>query len=310
MGKGLLFFCCSCCILVLTIINLSVGPIVSGTITGWGLLNCEENKDNKDIAEKAAGGSFTDEADKYFQSQIDFCTRAKGMHDMEYTAFVFDIVIGFICGLIGLLHLFDLKKDFVSNTGLIGLICGVIGFVLTFVYVIFNGLVFTGKYSDELERDGDGIFAELVDQSTGEYKCINYDDSGDYFWGNAKISDLNKKQYNYKHKFYETTEAQNCEDSTDVISDKCKGDAITNGGTFKLSDFSGSGSGSGSGSSIPTTITAANCKNIYAKQIKEISNKDKFDRFLTTLILSLVVCLANIGLALFGFLLFRTPGDF
>ena len=31
---------------------------------------------------------------------------------------------------------------------------------------------------------------------------------------------------------------------------------------------------------------------------------------LTTLILSLVVCLANIGIALFGFLLFKTPGEF
>ena len=300
MGKGLLFFCCSCCILVLTIINLSVGPIVSGTITGWGLLNCEEKKDNKDIAEEAAGGSLTDEADKYFQSQIDFCTRAKGMHDMEYTAFVFDIVIGFICGLIGLLHLFDLKKDFVSNTGLIGLICGVIGFVLTFVYVIFNGLVFTGKYSGEIERDGDGIFAELIDQSTSKYKCINYDDSGDYYWGYAKISDLNKKQYNYKHKFYDTTEAQNCEDDNYVISNKCKGSNLNNGETFILTGISG----------LPTGFAALNCKNIYAKQIEEITNKDKFDRFLTALILSLLVCLANIGLALFGFLLFRTPGDF
>ena len=41
-----------------------------------------------------------------------------------------------------------------------------------------------------------------------------------------------------------------------------------------------------------------------------IENKDLSDRFLTTLILNLIVCLANIGLALFGFLLFRTPGDF
>ncbi|MBQ3642765.1 oligosaccharide flippase family protein, partial [bacterium] len=32
--------------------------------------------------------------------------------------------------------------------------------------------------------------------------------------------------------------------------------------------------------------------------------------FLTALILSLIVCLANIGLALFGFLLFRNPSDF
>ena len=68
------------------------------------------------------------------------------MHDMEYTSFIFDIVIGFVCGLIGLLQLFDHKKEFISNTGLIGLICGVVGFVLTFVYVIFNGLVYTTVY--------------------------------------------------------------------------------------------------------------------------------------------------------------------
>lgn len=41
-----------------------------------------------------------------------------------------------------------------------------------------------------------------------------------------------------------------------------------------------------------------------------IENKDLSDRCLTTLILSLIVCLANIGLALFGFLLFRAPSDF
>ena len=113
MGKGLLFFCCSCCILILTIVNLSVGPIVSKTIgKSWGTFYCEKFKDDKDIAEdsaKAAGNEFTDADDKNYQSQIDFCIRAKGMYDMEYTAFIFDIVIGFVCGLIGLLHLFDLK---------------------------------------------------------------------------------------------------------------------------------------------------------------------------------------------------------
>ena len=57
-------------------------------------------------------------------------------------------------------------------------------------------------------------------------------------------------------------------------------------------------------------IDPRECKNIYAPQITSITNKDLFDRFLTALILSLIVCLANIGLALFGFLLFRTPSDF
>ena len=302
MSKGLLFFCCSCCILVLTIINLSIGPVISKAVGGgidnpshsnpipftlwdalkkpWGTANCKALKDAYDDVDPP-----TDENKKFFETQIDYCTRAKGMHDMEYTAFIFDIVIGFICGLIGLLHLFDLKKDFVSNTGLIGLICGVIGFVLTFVYVIFNGMVFTSNYTNVYERDGDGVFAEQVTAGGTTFKCLYYDDSGDNFAGMAKFSDLNKKQYNYKHKFYEGVDTNTCVDgSSNSLLISC----ITN-----------------------PEITGPNtCTKLYAAKIDEIENKDKFDRFLTTLILSLIVCLANIGLALFGFLLFRTPGDF
>ena len=296
MGKGLLFFCCACCILVLTIINLSVGPIVSKAVgDDWGTKNCQQLKDQKDDNEETYGAQYTDDLEKKDQTQIDYCTRVKGMHDMEYTAFIFDIVIGFICGLIGLLHLFDLKKDFVSNTGLIGLICGVIGFVLTFVYVIFNGIVFTSNYSDVYERDGDGVIAELI--SPSKFKCLYYDDSGDAYAGMAKYSDLNKKQYNYKHNFY-GSETTGCVDTSndDEWADYCA--------DHPDADFS-----SGSPSGISNN-PGASCQKLYAREITQIKNKDIFDRFLTALILSLVVCLANIGLALFGFLLFRTPSDF
>ena len=149
MGKGTLFFCCACCILVLTIVNLSIGPIVNGTVKNTlgvdaGTLNCKQLKDAWD---KAKDDGYPDDSIKYNQKyQYNACQREKGMHDMEYTAFIFDVVIGLICGLLGLLHIFEVKKDFVSNTGLIGLICGIIGFVLTLVYVIFNGLVYTTVY--------------------------------------------------------------------------------------------------------------------------------------------------------------------
>ena len=295
MGKGLLFFCCACCILVLTIINLSIGPVISKAVGvgdnnpndvleyPWATANCEGLKDDKDDT------CSDDKCEKRYDSQIDYCTRAKGMHDMEYTAFIFDIVIGFVCGLIGLLHLFDLKKDFVSNTGLIGLICGIVGFVLTFVYVIFNGMVFTGQYSGEYERDGDGIFAEK--QSDGSFKCLYYDDSGDHFAGMAKFSDLNKKQYNYKHNFY-SSEISGCIDSKNSIKHCASNEKLTSSQTTYWDS------------------RYASCTKLYATQATEVTNKDIFDRFLTALILSLIVCLANIGLALFGFLLFRTPSDF
>ena len=318
MGKGLLFFCCSCCILVLTIVNLSIGPITSGTVKrffqkDWGNLNCEAAKDKWD--EDKDDSTLSDDYVKYTSKYwYDTCQRAKGMHDMEYTAFIFDIVIGFICGLIGLLHIFEVKKDFVSNTGLIGLICGIIGFALTLVYVIFNGLVYTTVYinndiagNEIYKRDGDYAIAE---KDGNNFKCLYFDNAKNDNAIFPKISDLGKKQYNYDKdgikdlgdvnslcKDYDNTNDNNPNNVADLCMTK---------ETLTLAEVQGEYSGIGS--------KFANCPMIYMweNEVEDqgIENKDLSDRFLTTLILSLFVCLANIGLALFGFLLFRTPGDF
>ena len=312
MGKGLLFFCCSCCILVLTIVNLSIGPIISGAIgniiSDIGTLNCAKLKDDWDDADKLGA---SDDTLKYrYQYVYDACIRKKGMHDMEYTSFIFDIVIGFVCGLIGLLHLFDLKKDFVSNTGLIGLICGVVGFALTFVYVVFNGLVYTTVYvaKDDLssgtyKRNGDYAIAE---KDGNNFKCLYFDHKDNPFSIFAKISDLGKKQYNYDKDGIEDYKKainanSNCEDTLNLKATCATKETLTS------TDFPG--------------LNVAQCDFIYIERgevldsntngpSEGIEHKDISDRFLTTLILSLIVCLANIGLALFGFLLFRTPGDF
>ena len=296
MGKGFLFFAFSCCILVLSIINLSIGPVVNKVVSEikigsdevpWATANCARYKDLKDDE---------DDEDKknQIQSAIDACERVKGMHDMEYTSFIFDIVIGFVCGLLGLFHLFELKKEFVPKTGLIGLVCGIVGFALSFVYVIFNGLVFTSKYAGIRERESDGYFAEKKGTSANIYSCFASYDKDDIFTGYAKFSDLNKKQYNYEKDFYGDDFDYHCE-CENLLRECSKGETI---------DISLTSSG------CESDIQGASCKYIYAEAIEENGYKDIFDRFLTTLILSLVVCLANIGLALFGFLLFRTPGDF
>ena len=333
MGKGLLFLCCSCFILVLTIVNLSIGPITSGAVkrffTGgnypdWGTANCKAAKDGWDAAKDAPNAN--DDAIKYGAKYVyETCQRAKGMHDMEYTAFIFDIVIGFICGLLGLLHLFDLKKDFVSNTGLIGLICGVVGFVLTFVYVIFNGLVYTTVYMDGmllgegiLKRDGDYVIAEK--EGSSNFKCLYFDNKDNGNSKYAKISDLGKKQYNYDKdgmKDYDSNDADDCSDDLSFTA--------PSGETTHIYDLIASlcttkekptlAEVNSEFSDIDNTITNKfdNCQKIYIAEDKletEIKNKDLSDRFLTTLILNLFVCLASLGLALFGFLLFRTPGDF
>ena len=289
MSKGLIFFCCSCAILLFTIINLSVGPIISGTVgNNWGTANCEYLKDKYDESpQKDDVLKYGDEWNK------DECIREKAMHDMEYTSFIFNAVIGYVCATLGLLHLFDVKKEFVSKTGLIGLGCGIVGFVFSFVYVIFNGLVYTTYYdsSSLYKRDSDGVFAE---KKGNEYECIYFDSEHNHHAYIAKYSDLIQKQYNYDEDLYESYT------SGKIFSSGCIADPDNCGTDGK----------------IPWLNTA--CDKLYANDYitanggiyEGVSNKDISDRFLTTWILSLFVCLANIGLAIFGFLLFRTPGEF
>ena len=293
MNKGLIFFCCACVILLFTIINLSVGPIVSFTVgRDWGKLNCAIMSDGK----KDQSPGLTDDQKKYYwQRPIDECNNKKAMHDMEYTAFIFDIVIGFICGLLGLLHFFDLKKDFIPKTGLIGFICGIIGFIFTFVYLILNGLVYTNYgpynsstgspsfYSSYIKADSDGAFAE---KEGSKYKLIYFDKKENYYALFTTFSDFGKKQYNYDRDMYKAHQT----DSSCYLREYISYDA--------------------NGYITSPSISNTNCKKLYQVPTTEISNKDISDRFLTALILSLFVCIANIGLALFGFLLWKSPDGF
>ena len=296
MNKGLIFFCCACVILLFTIINLSIGPIVSYT-TGrsWGTLNCAIMSDNYDDKKDQSPGLTDDQKKYYWQRPIDECNNKKAMHDMEYTAFIFDIVIGFICGLLGLLHFFDLKKDFIPKTGLIGFICGIIGFIFTFVYLILNGLVYTNYgpynsstgspsfYSSYIKADSDGAFAE---KEGSQYKLIYFDKIENYYALFTTFSDFGKKQYNYDRDMYKAS----LTDSSCYISGSISYDA--------------------NGYITSPSISNTNCKKLYIIPTTGISYKDISDRFLTALILSLFVCIANIGLALFGFLLWKSPDGF
>lgn len=303
MSKGLIFFCCACAILLFTIINLSVAPIINGRVyTITGTQNCKKLSDEYDEAKK---GVLPEPLKKYYHEWgINECNRKKAMYNMEYTSLIFDMVIGFICGLLGLLHHFEVKKEFVPKTGIIGLGCGIVGFAFTFVYIIFNGLVYTSYYEQDIyyssiiyKTDSNGAFAEW---KNGKYECLYYDEPGNSHAIRAKYSDLIKKQYNYNRdldkEFASTnTEAGNCHQHNPEECLTSEG-YITPGDQYPYVDKDGKDQ---------------KCKYLYHHYGTIYnSNKDKSQRFLTTLILSLLVCLANIGLAIFGFLLFRTPGEF
>ena len=309
MSKGLIFFCCACCILLLTIVNLSIGPIINkkvglnGKFGNWGTANCEYYSDKYEDAKKGLGttGTGATPGSTYFNSgkhvkfkeewEKDECRRKKAMYNLEYTSFIFDIVIGFVCGLLGILQLLATKKEFIPKTGLIGLGCGIVGFVLTLFYVIYNGIVYTTYYDDDqiLKRDSYGIFAQ---RNGDKFICFYHDEPANVHSIIAKYSDLRKKQYNYDRGLeasYNSAEVQGCI-PTNALNICLKGKEIP----------------------VSTLSSVTNCDYLYAPNSQpggDLTNKDLSDRFLTALILSLFVCLANIGLAILGFLLFKTPDD-
>ena len=290
MPKDLIFFICACVIMFLTAINLSVGPIISkkvGTLStsgkDWGTLNCEKFLDDIEEAKKttiAIRLKFGLEWEK------DECYRKRAMYKLEYSSFIIDICIGFACSLLMLLHLMGQKADFMPKTGLIGFICGIAGFILTFVYVVYNGIVYTSYYDDAIyKKDKFGIFAQ---RNGGKYECFYHDEPSNAHSLYATYSDLIQRQYNY---------------DKDLVDSYNSGDtALT---SCKISPVQCL-----YGKEIPAS-SSDTCRYLYSTDVPAttFTNKDKSQRFLSALIFSLFVCFAHIGLAIFGFLLFKSPSN-
>ena len=301
--KGLIFLFCACVILLFSIINLSVGPVINKKLftdyisvgnsansvrtrgNSWGTYNCKLLYDFYDEYEETNSLSENDRKND-FEWKITECQRKKAMHDMEYTSFIFNIVFGFVCSLLGLLHQLDVKKEFVPKTGLIGLGCGFVGFIFTFVYLVYNGIVYTNYFDIPIaKRDSGGVYAEKIATTTDQFRCLYYEEQENYYSVYAKFNDLSQKQYNYDKDIYKSV-VQTCIVQNDDYRACAQQEIITVSSPY------------------------SSCENLYAPEIHDVENKDKSDRFLTTLLLSLFVCLAHIGLALIGFLLYRTPGEF
>ena len=294
--SGATLFISSCAIVALTIVNLGVGPSINSKIGTWSSLNCLKLSDKLD-EEKENNPNITETEIEEANKEIKKCKNRKTMYEMEYTSFIFNAGIGFICTLLGL---FGLQKEMEKKTGIIGMALGVIGFVLTLVYVIYNGIVYTNYYDDAIFKiDGDGAVATLVDGETNKYKCLYFKEANDTEALYAKYSDLIKSQYNYnrdlvdsftdKHhdKFY-------CTVNKELYLLNCKQYEIWEvNNTYFDDDWD---------NEYP-------CKSLYypyfLKDFQSYTNYDKSARFLTVLILSVFILLCHIGLIFSGFKLFK-----
>ena len=284
-----LFLVFSAAILIFAIISICSAPIINGVITessGWRTKNCKRLADIYD--------SSKDKSDKKARN---LCNRQKAMYGLEYSSLILDVTLGFICAILGLLHFFDVGKYFEKVSGIIGLATGIITFVLTLVYICYSGYIFTkdlyGDYYSndfQIKLNGDGAFAEKT--SDGRYKCIYYkSDDEDAIY--AKYNDLGKKQYNYqKKRSYpdSNSEYSNSACLVSAVTHNCRTDGYAYGSAGLIGLIGG-------------------CDNLYGPKFDGFENKYVYDRWVTTYIFCCFIIACSIGLAIFGFLLFKNSGN-
>ena len=303
-----LFLILSGCILAFTIVAMCTGPIINGLIGQMGMgsygfkyLNCKEMSDKISYYKKK---DYSKEELKQYKREKNVCLRGKALYGLEYSALIIDLVFAFVCTLLGLLHVFDQGKYFEKYTGLIGLATGAIGFIMTLVYIVYSGYMFTKDEEilddDFYKVDKDRAFAEW-DNSKKGYKCKYFDKDATEKGLRPTYSSLGKKQYNY-HKdkvsslnddsdsieyFLCRNDPSNCDDDNDNLG-------------YIMPPL-------GQQYSFSPLTLDKKCQKLYykASTYDETINKYIFDNWLTNIIFTCLIIACEIGLALFGFLLFN-----
>jgi hypothetical protein len=327
MNKTLIFFCISCCLLIFSIIVVNTGPIITGVVGGsWNYQNCKRYSDHRkhiDDERIISDKNIRDEFKKYLKQGQHLCERQKAMYGLEYASLVSDLFFGVLCSLLSLLHYFEIGKYCEKVTGIIGLACGIIGFILTLIYIIYSGYIFTndgpgkrynlyfssnpnsspishysyGSSSNIIKLNKERAFAEWKDN---KYECLYYKkDDEDSFY--AKYNDLGKKQYNY-HKDFELADANS-------EYKKCRIGRITFSTSLTSSDEDEKiiEYCKNPLTSLDNKVGSVECKHMYYSgnsREDQISNKYEYDKWVTSIIFGCFIIALNLGLALFGFLLF------
>ena len=262
--KKLICLLLSVVIVAFSVISLSSGPIINRTIPQSTEWAYDNCQYFADQEEKA-----TDLNSQYsVHREKTLCRRRKAMYGLEYASFIFDIVCGFVCTLLFFLRYLNIGKGTDKNTGLVGLITGVVGFVLTFLYFIYSAYIFT----NDTYKDGNNKITKLFPNGasvtgTGVKPYQNdKDDDAEYI----KYYELGQKQYNYDTE-YARLYTSSGETNYDCHEDNYVGN---------------------------------NCDYGYHRPSYEIKNKYLYDKWVNTLIFSFVISVCNIGLIIFGLLLF------
>ena len=308
--KKTLFLVFSGAIVIFSIISICSAPILNKVLTesnDWKTLNCQKDSDEYKHAKDTS--SLTDNQKKEYKRGINLCNRKKAMYGLEYSSLIIDVILGFICLILGLLHYFDVAKPFEKVTGIIGLATSIIGFILTLVYIIYSGYIFTNDSPDKnydsnsnydlYKADSKGIFAKW-DDSEKKYKCEYYDkDNNNAIY--AKYNEMGKKIYNYNKDVSQT-------ESTSPVK-KCSYTKYTAGSTNLLTPLNCNDNQGFVGIGIASKFEG-DCDALYIDySFSGYENKYIYDRWVTTIIFACFIIACDIGLAIFSFLLFKSDGS-
>ena len=306
MNNNLFFLCCGVAFLVFSIIVICTAPIITGVLPNsgeWNTQNCKFLSDDYDIYEKThKNPTETEKIEiEIYKRAIPLCRRQNAMYSMEYTSVIFDVILSFICTILGLLHYFDVGKSFEKFSGLIGLISGAICFILTFIYIIYSCYIF----DNDIYEDNSGVRVEKLYSNGAYYKWEdskykrNYDEEENtnkpYLnLDLIKYKDLGKKQYNYNSKMYKS---YNDPDVKDEIKN-CKYGYLSGIITTQLPYLDGSSS--------KCEYVWLSSYSSYSSYTSNLGYEHKylFDKWITSIIFGVLILVCDIGLAIFGFLLF------
>jgi len=85
MNNNLLFFCLAFAVLILSAVTICVAPLINkadDSISNWGNLNCQKEKDEYDYKEKN-NVYTTDGLKKSAKREVDQCFNKNAMHDLD-----------------------------------------------------------------------------------------------------------------------------------------------------------------------------------------------------------------------------------
>jgi len=282
-----LYFCMAIGILLFSVIVVNIAPAINKLVgTSWSQDSCkyyaDDYKHYKDTTKPIQGILTQEEIDAELDEKKGMktrCERRQAMVGLEFSALNCNLVFGFICALLGFFLFFNIG-EVGKIASFAGLGAGIVGFVLTFVYVIESGLVFNDVVGQIFPRiDSDGVWAEW---DGSKYKCKYLKEKKpDSFY--ARYSDFGNKflRYNKDIKFGEKYDIMKKCKPSNYLNHCSSGNRVTH-----------------------DDDSTKNCDKLYYYENTNYNiYKIVYDRWLTTIILSCIIFILDIGLALFGFLI-------